>query len=164
MALPLIPILAGVGILGAGAGVGAGIAGMTAGTRTENISYAPYENVQTTYSPQSTYAPITTTTTTTSDSRIYAPQYSYLQQITIDSPNAQTIAKKEQSVSPTSSTSPQVQAMPYIMPTIQPVLSSAPTTSTGGGDGGLFSGIPFGSIILLAGLGLGGYFLYKKVL
>jgi len=95
------------------------------------------------YSYQSTYAPVTTTT------RSYQPVYSYAPQYMINSPYGTQTTKKE--IAATSS--------PEIAPVISPQLIPFQNMASGGG-GSMFDEIK--PLLLLGGIGVGLYFVFKK--
>lgn len=100
MALPLIPILAGL----AGVGGGFGLASLFGGTKKET-------QIQRTYAP--THAPTTT--------ELYAPQIAYTPsyQWMIESPYGTQTSKKETKMAST----PSQEVVPTIAPTISPTMT-----------------------------------------
>lgn len=140
--------LGGVG-LGMGASGGGGfdiLSGIEIGTtkKQETLSYQTTENIQETWN----ISPVTT--------RTYDIQYN------IASGGSSVSTKKEQAIEQTPSTN--VVPETYIIPQIIPLMtqgagaeSSAPMGSGGTASGG---GINFAQILLIAGIGLGIYYLF----
>jgi hypothetical protein len=165
MVLPLIPIVAGVGVAAVGAAAGAGIAGLTAGKKETTIQTTSTYQPSSIYSPQitttRTFAPQTTTTTTTSS--VFSPQYLYAPQYAISSPSsslagsgqvgAETALKTD--LKAAQQTTPTV--APQLIPTAQPAV-----TASSGSQGGLFDGGELGSLMLLGAAGLAVYFIFLK--
>jgi len=155
MALPIVPVIAGVGGALAGLFVGKkdpaiagdkspqGITGGFLEIATKKDTYAQYTSTQDTFAPTSIYSPTTSTTKT------YAPQYtmSYI----IDSPYA--TATQTPTLQPliTTTQTPQITAQPYIVPMQD--ISQSPKTATES---------TFGAIIPYILIGGGVYFLFFK--
>lgn len=151
MAVGWIPLLAtGLGGFGLGAGASGGgldiLSGIEIGTKKEQAttSYQTTENIQETYN----ISPVVT--------RTYDIQYN------IASGGSSVSTKKEQAIEQ----APETMVVPetYITPQIIPLMtqgagaeSSAPIGSSGTATGG---GINFAQILLIAGIGLGIYYLF----
>jgi hypothetical protein len=143
MVVPLIPVLAGVGI----GGIAGGALGMLGGKKEQNIvTHAPYEIYQPTIStvyhkPYETFAPQV----------LYSPQVSYAYQgaqYIISSPGAQT--KKEQAISETSQ--PQ-QKGAWELPQTYTVTPEYTTTQAAGGT----TGTNFVTLAIIGVIGLVAY-------